>query len=130
MAYGTYSDKVLEHFENPRNAGSLDQGDPNVGTGMVGTPACGEVIKLQIRVNSQGVIEEARFKAYGCGSAIASSSLLSEWVTGRTLAEAGTISNTRIAEALVLPPVRIHCAVLAEQALKAAIADYRARQVG
>ena len=122
MAYGT---KVLEHYENPRNVGSFDKGDPTIGTGMVGAPACGDVMKLQIRVNSEGVIEEARFKTYGCGSAIASSSLLTEWVKGKTLEEAGSIKNTDIAEELALPPVKIHCSVLAEDAIKAAIADYR-----
>ncbi len=122
MAYGT---KVLDHYENPRNVGSFDKGDPTVGTGMVGAPACGDVMKLQIRVNSEGVIEEARFKTYGCGSAIASSSLLTEWVKGKTLEEAGAIKNTDIAEELALPPVKIHCSVLAEDAIKAAIADYR-----
>lgn len=122
MAYGT---KVLDHYENPRNVGSFDKGDPTVGTGMVGAPACGDVMKLQIRVNSAGVIEEARFKTYGCGSAIASSSLLTEWVKGKTLEEAGAIKNTDIAEELALPPVKIHCSVLAEDAIKAAIADYR-----
>jgi len=122
MAYGT---KVLDHYENPRNVGSFDKGDPSIGTGMVGAPACGDVMKLQIRVNSEGVIEEARFKTYGCGSAIASSSLLTEWVKGKTLDEAGEIKNTDIAEELALPPVKIHCSVLAEDAIKAAIADYR-----
>ncbi len=122
MAYGT---KVLDHYENPRNVGSFDKSDPGVGTGMVGAPACGDVMKLQIRVNEQGVIEEARFKTYGCGSAIASSSLLTEWVKGKTLDEAGQIKNTEIAEELALPPVKIHCSVLAEDAIKAAIADYR-----
>ncbi len=122
MAYGT---KVLDHYENPRNVGSFDKGDPTIGTGMVGAPACGDVMKLQIRVNSEGVIEEARFKTYGCGSAIASSSLLTEWVKGKTLEEAGSIKNTDIAEELALPPVKIHCSVLAEDAIKAAIADYR-----
>ncbi|HUW98622.1 MAG TPA: Fe-S cluster assembly scaffold IscU [Acidiferrobacter sp.] len=122
MAYGT---KVLDHYENPRNVGSFDNTDPSIGTGMVGAPACGDVMKLQIRVNSEGVIEEARFKTYGCGSAIASSSLLTEWVKGKTLEEAGEIKNTDIAEELALPPVKIHCSVLAEDAIKAAIADYR-----
>lgn len=122
MAYGT---KVLDHYENPRNVGSFDKADPTIGTGMVGAPACGDVMKLQIRVNSEGVIEEARFKTYGCGSAIASSSLLTEWVKGKTLEEAGSIKNTDIAEELALPPVKIHCSVLAEDAIKAAIADYR-----
>ncbi|MHB1566043.1 MAG: Fe-S cluster assembly scaffold IscU [Acidiferrobacter sp.] len=122
MAYGT---KVLDHYENPRNVGSFDKNDPTIGTGMVGAPACGDVMKLQIRVNDDGIIEEARFKTYGCGSAIASSSLLTEWVKGKTLAEAGQIKNTEIAEELALPPVKIHCSVLAEDAIKAAIADYR-----
>ncbi|WP_298136801.1 Fe-S cluster assembly scaffold IscU [Acidiferrobacter sp.] len=122
MAYGS---KVLDHYENPRNVGSFDKADPTVGTGMVGAPACGDVMRLQIRVNDQGVIEEARFKTYGCGSAIASSSLLTEWVKGKTLEEAGQIKNTDIAEELALPPVKIHCSVLAEDAIKAAIADYR-----
>ncbi len=122
MAYGS---KVLDHYENPRNVGSFDKADPAIGTGMVGAPACGDVMRLQIRVNDQGVIEEARFKTYGCGSAIASSSLLTEWVKGKTLDEAGQIKNTDIAEELALPPVKIHCSVLAEDAIKAAIADYR-----
>lgn len=122
MAYGT---KVLDHYENPRNVGSFDKNDPAIGTGMVGAPACGDVMKLQIRVNDHGIIEEARFKTYGCGSAIASSSLLTEWVKGKTLEEAGQIKNTDIAEELALPPVKIHCSVLAEDAIKAAIADYR-----
>ncbi len=122
MAYGS---KVLDHYENPRNVGSFDKADPSIGTGMVGAPACGDVMKLQIRVNDDGVIEEARFKTYGCGSAIASSSLLTEWVRGKTLDEAGKIKNTDIAEELALPPVKIHCSVLAEDAIKAAIADYR-----
>ena len=120
-----YSDKVLDHYENPRNVGSFDKGDESVGTGMVGAPACGDVMKLQIRVNQQGVIEDARFKTYGCGSAIASSSLVTEWVKGKTLDEAATIKNTQIAEELALPPVKIHCSILAEDAIKAAIADYR-----
>lgn len=122
MAYGT---KVLDHYENPRNVGSFDKNDASVGTGMVGAPACGDVMKLQIRVNAEGIIEEARFKTYGCGSAIASSSLLTEWVKGKSLEEAGQIKNTEIAEELALPPVKIHCSVLAEDAIKAAIADYR-----
>ncbi|MFQ5488114.1 MAG: Fe-S cluster assembly scaffold IscU [Gammaproteobacteria bacterium] len=119
-----YSAKVLDHYENPRNVGSFDKDDRSVGTGMVGAPACGDVMKLQIKVNEQGVIEDARFKTYGCGSAIASSSLLTEWVKGKTLAEATEIRNTQIAEELALPPVKIHCSVLAEDAIKAAIADY------
>jgi nitrogen fixation NifU-like protein len=120
-----YSNKVIDHYENPRNVGSFDKSDEAVGTGMVGAPACGDVMKLQIRVNEQGVIEDARFKTYGCGSAIASSSLVTEWVKGRTLAEASTIKNTQIAEELALPPVKIHCSILAEDAIKAAIDDYR-----
>jgi nitrogen fixation NifU-like protein len=123
-----YSDKVLDHYENPRNVGSFDKGDQSVGTGMVGAPACGDVMKLQIRVNEQGVIEDAKFKTYGCGSAIASSSLLTEWVKGKTLEEAGQIKNTQIAEELALPPVKIHCSVLAEDAIKAAIRDYQEKQ--
>jgi nitrogen fixation NifU-like protein len=123
-----YSDKVLDHYENPRNVGSLEKDDPNVGTGMVGAPACGDVMRLQIKVNDAGIIEDARFKTYGCGSAIASSSLLTEWVKGKTLDEAGQIKNTDIAEELALPPVKIHCSVLAEDAIKAAIADYRGKQ--
>src|ERR1043165_2420229 len=120
-----YSDKVLDHYENPRNVGSFDKNDPEVGTGMVGAPACGDVMKLQIKVNEQGVLEDARFKTYGCGSAIASSSLVTEWVKGKTVDEAATIKNTQIAEELALPPVKIHCSILAEDAIKAAIADYR-----
>ncbi|MDA8421279.1 MAG: Fe-S cluster assembly scaffold IscU [Pseudomonadota bacterium] len=120
-----YSNKVLDHYENPRNVGSFDKSDQSVGTGMVGAPACGDVMKLQIKVNEQGVIEDAKFKTYGCGSAIASSSLLTEWVKGKSLDEAGQIKNTQIAEELALPPVKIHCSVLAEDAIKAAIADYR-----
>lgn len=123
-----YSDKVLDHYENPRNVGSLDKADPSVGTGMVGAPACGDVMKLQIKVNAAGVIEEARFKTYGCGSAIASSSLLTEWVKGKTLEEALRIKNTDIAAELALPPVKVHCSVLAEDAIKAAVADYRDKQ--
>jgi len=120
-----YSDKVIDHYENPRNVGSFDKNDEAVGTGMVGAPACGDVMKLQIRVNKDGVIEDARFKTYGCGSAIASSSLVTEWVKGKRLDEAATIKNTQIAEELSLPPVKIHCSILAEDAIKAAIADYR-----
>jgi len=119
-----YSNKVLDHYENPRNVGSFDKDDTSVGTGMVGAPACGDVMKLQIKVNKDGVIEDARFKTYGCGSAIASSSLLTEWVKGRTLDEARQIKNTQIVEELALPPVKIHCSVLAEDAIKAAISDY------
>jgi nitrogen fixation NifU-like protein len=125
-----YSDKVLDHYENPRNVGSFDKGDPSVGTGMVGAPACGDVMKLQIKVNEQGVIEDARFKTYGCGSAIASSSLLTEWVKGKTLDQAAQIKNTQIAEELALPPVKIHCSVLAEDAIKAAVADYQTKAGG
>ena len=120
-----YSSKVIDHYENPRNVGSFDKGDESVGTGMVGAPACGDVMKLQIRVNEHGVIEDARFKTYGCGSAIASSSLVTEWVKGRTLDEAAKIRNTQIAEELALPPVKIHCSILAEDAIKAAVEDYR-----
>jgi nitrogen fixation NifU-like protein len=120
-----YSNKVIDHYENPRNVGSFDKGDESVGTGMVGAPACGDVMKLQIKVNEHGVIEDARFKTYGCGSAIASSSLVTEWVKGKSLDEAGTIKNTQIAEELALPPVKIHCSILAEDAIKAAIEDYR-----
>lgn len=123
-----YSDKVLDHYENPRNVGKLDDGDENVGTGMVGAPACGDVMRLQIKVNDDGVIEDAKFKTYGCGSAIASSSLLTEWVKGKNLEEAGQIKNTEIAEELALPPVKIHCSVLAEDAIKAAIADLREKR--
>lgn len=119
-----YSNKVLDHYENPRNVGSLDKNDPGVGTGMVGAPACGDVMKLQIKVED-GVITDARFKTYGCGSAIASSSLVTEWVKGKTLDEAATIKNTEIANELALPPVKIHCSILAEDAIKAAIEDYR-----
>ena len=120
-----YSEKVIEHYENPRNVGSFDKGDESVGTGMVGAPACGDVMKLQIRVNDSGIIEDARFKTYGCGSAIASSSLVTEWVKGKSLNEAEKIKNTQIAEELALPPVKIHCSILAEDAIKAAIIDYR-----
>src|SRR5271165_2518296 len=121
----SYSQKVVDHYENPRNVGSFDRNDESVGTGMVGAPACGDVMKLQIRVNQDGVIEDARFKTYGCGSAIASSSLVTEWVKGRTLDEALTIKNTQIAEELALPPVKIHCSILAEDAIKAAVQDYK-----
>jgi nitrogen fixation NifU-like protein len=123
-----YSEKVVDHYENPRNVGSFDRQDQAVGTGMVGAPACGDVMKLQIRVNNDGVIEDARFKTYGCGSAIASSSLVTEWVKGKTLDEAMAIRNTEIAEELALPPVKIHCSILAEDAIKAAIEDYRAKR--
>jgi nitrogen fixation protein NifU and related proteins len=120
-----YSDKVIDHYEHPRNVGALDKADPTVGTGMVGAPACGDVMKLQIRVGADGLIEDAKFKTYGCGSAIASSSLVTEWVKGKSLDEAMSIRNTQIAEELALPPVKIHCSILAEDAIKAAIADYR-----
>lgn len=120
-----YSAEVLDHYENPRNVGALDKTDPSVGTGMVGAPACGDVMKLQIKVNDEGVIEDARFKTYGCGSAIASSSLVTEWVKGKTLAQAATIRNTEIAQELALPPVKIHCSILAESAISAAIEDYK-----
>jgi len=123
-----YSEKVIDHYENPRNVGSLPTTDPNVGTGMVGAPACGDVMRLQIRVNEQGVIEDARFKTYGCGSAIASSSLATEWMKGKTLDEAALIKNSELAEELALPPVKIHCSVLAEDAIKAAVRDYRQKQ--
>ena len=123
-----YSEKVLDHYENPRNVGSLDKSDPNVGTGMVGAPACGDVMKLQIKVGEDGVIEDAKFKTYGCGSAIASSSLVTEWVKGKSLAEAEQIKNSQIAEELALPPVKIHCSILAEDAIKAAITDYKNKQ--
>ena len=121
-----YSDKVIDHYENPRNVGAFEAGD-DIGTGMVGAPACGDVMRLQIRVNAQGVIEDARFKTYGCGSAIASSSLVTEWVRGRTLDEALTIKNAEIAQELALPPVKVHCSILAEDAIKAAVADFRSR---
>lgn len=120
-----YSDKVIDHYENPRNVGSFDNSDPNVGSGMVSAPACGDVMKLQIKVNNEGIIEDARFKTYGCGSAIASSSLVTEWVKGKSLEQAAEIKNTDIAEELALPPVKIHCSILAEDAIKAAIADYK-----
>ena len=120
-----YSDKVVDHYENPRNVGKLNENDENVGTGMVGAPACGDVMRLQIRVSPDGTIEDAKFKTYGCGSAIASSSLLTEWVRGKSLDEAGAIRNTEIAKELSLPPVKIHCSVLAEDAIKAAIKNYR-----
>ena len=125
-----YSDKVIDHYENPRNVGKLDEGDDNVGTGMVGAPACGDVMRLQIQVNDDGVIEDAKFKTYGCGSAIASSSLLTEWVKGKNLDEAASIKNTEIAQELSLPPVKIHCSVLAEDAIKAAVKNYRDKQEG
>ena len=125
-----YSDKVIDHYENPRNVGSFDNEDSTVGSGMVGAPACGDVMKLQIKVDDNGVIEDARFKTYGCGSAIASSSLVTEWMKGKTLDEAEAIKNTAIAEELELPPVKIHCSILAEDAIKAAIADYKSKRRG
>ncbi len=123
-----YSEKVLDHYEKPRNVGNLDKNDSSVGTGMVGAPACGDVMRLQIKVGDDGIIEDAKFKTYGCGSAIASSSLLTEWVKGKTLEEASAIKNTEIAEELALPPVKIHCSVLAEAAVKSAIEDYSKKQ--
>ncbi len=123
----TYSNKVLDHYENPRNVGAFDKNDDTVGTGMVGAPACGDVMKLQIKVGKDGTIEDAKFKTYGCGSAIASSSLVTEWVKGKTLDQALAIKNTQIAEELALPPVKIHCSILAEDAIKAAVDDYRKR---
>jgi nitrogen fixation protein NifU and related proteins len=123
-----YSEKVIEHYENPRNVGSMDQDDESVGTGLVGAPACGDVMRLQIRVNDAGVIEEAKFKTFGCGSAIASSSLATEWIKGKTIDEAATIQNSQIAEELSLPPVKIHCSVLAEDAIKSAIEDFRKKR--
>ena len=122
-----YSEKVLDHYENPRNVGALDKNDDHIGTGMVGAPACGDVMKLQIKVSEEGVIEDACFKTYGCGSAIASSSLVTEWVKGKTLDQALTIKNTQIAEELALPPVKIHCSILAEDAIKAAVENYKAK---
>ena len=122
-----YSEKVIDHYEHPRNVGAMDKDDSGVGTGMVGAPACGDVMRLQIRVNEQGIIEDAKFKTYGCGSAIASSSLVTEWVKGKTLDQALDIKNTHIAEELALPPVKIHCSILAEDAIKAAVADYKHR---
>ncbi|GAB0150665.1 MULTISPECIES: Fe-S cluster assembly scaffold IscU [Marinobacterium] len=123
-----YSEQVIDHYENPRNVGKMDADDPHVGTGMVGAPACGDVMRLQIKVSDEGVIEDARFKTYGCGSAIASSSLVTEWVKGMTLDQASELKNSRIAEELALPPVKIHCSVLAEDAIKAAVEDYRKKQ--
>ncbi len=123
-----YSDKVIDHAENPRNVGTLDKDDPNVGTGLVGAPACGDVMRLQIKVNDEGVIEDAKFKTFGCGSAIASSSLATEWIKGKTIDEAEAIKNSQIVDELNLPPVKIHCSVLAEDAIKSAIADYRKKQ--
>ena len=124
-----YSEKVIDHYENPRNVGKMDDTDVTVGTGMVGAPACGDVMRLQIKVNDQGVIEDAKFKTYGCGSAIASSSLLTEWVKGQTIEQAFTIKNTQLAEELALPPVKIHCSVLAEDAIKSAVDDYKKKQL-
>jgi nitrogen fixation NifU-like protein len=123
-----YSDKVIDHYENPRNVGSFDKNDPNVATGMVGAPACGDVMKLQLKISDDGVIEDAKFKTYGCGSAIASSSLVTEWVKGKSIEEAQQLSNTEIAEELALPPVKIHCSILAEDAIKAAIDDYKSKK--
>ena len=123
-----YSEKVIDHYENPRNVGSMDKKDNSVGTGMVGAPACGDVMQLQIKVNDSGIIEDAKFKTYGCGSAIASSSLITEWVKGKSLDEACAIKNSQIAEELELPPVKVHCSILAEDAIKAAIADYKNKQ--
>jgi nitrogen fixation NifU-like protein len=124
-----YSEKVIEHYENPRNVGTLDKADPSVGTGLVGAPACGDVMRLQIKVNDQGIIEDAKFKTFGCGSAIASSSLATEWIKGKTVDEAESIKNSQIVEELNLPPVKIHCSVLAEDAIKSAISDYRKKQL-
>jgi nitrogen fixation NifU-like protein len=123
-----YSEKVIDHYENPRNVGSMDKNDPSVATGMVGAPACGDVMKLQLKISDDGIIEDAKFKTYGCGSAIASSSLVTEWVKGKSIDEAGEIKNTAIAEELALPPVKIHCSILAEDAIKAAIEDYQSKQ--
>ena len=125
-----YSDKVLEHYEHPRNVGAFDKEEDGIGTGMVGAPACGDVMKLQIKVNKEGVIEDAKFKTYGCGSAIAASSLVTEWVKGKTVDQALDIKNTQIAEELALPPVKIHCSILAEDAIKAAVADYKKKHEG
>ena len=124
-----YSAQVIDHYENPRNVGSFDKNDPDVGTGMVGAPACGDVMKLQIKVDDNGIISDARFKTYGCGSAIASSSLVTEWVKGKSIDEAASIKNTQIAEELALPPVKIHCSILAEDAIKAAVEDYKQRKL-
>src|SRR5512133_2933099 len=123
-----YSDKVIDHTENPRNVGTLDKEDPNVGTGLVGAPACGDVMRLQLRISDEGVIQDAKFKTFGCGSAIASSSLVTEWVKGRTVGEALAIQNTQVAQELALPPVKLHCSVLAEDAIKAAVADWRRKR--
>ena len=125
-----YSEKVVDHYENPRNVGTLDKADPNVGTGLVGAPACGDVMRLQLRISDEGVIQDAKFKTFGCGSAIASSSLVTEWVKGKTVDEATTITNKEIAKELSLPPVKIHCSILAEDAIKAAVEDYRAKKEG
>jgi nitrogen fixation NifU-like protein len=122
-----YSEKVIDHYENPRNVGSMDKNDPSVATGMVGAPACGDVMKLQLKISADGIIEDAKFKTYGCGSAIASSSLVTEWVKGKSIEEAGEIKNTAIAEELALPPVKIHCSILAEDTIKAAIEDYKSK---
>jgi nitrogen fixation NifU-like protein len=124
-----YSEKVIDHYENPRNVGGFDKNDPSIATGMVGAPACGDVMKLQLKIDKNGIIQDAKFKTYGCGSAIASSSLVTEWVKGKSIDEASTISNMDIAEELALPPVKIHCSILAEDAIKAAVADYKSRQV-
>jgi nitrogen fixation protein NifU and related proteins len=124
-----YSEKVIDHYEHPRNVGSFDKNDPQVATGMVGAPACGDVMKLQLKISADGIIEDAKFKTYGCGSAIASSSLVTEWVKGKSIDEAASIKNTAIAEELALPPVKIHCSILAEDAIKAAIEDYRGKQL-
>ena len=126
----SYSDKVIDHYENPRNVGSFDKADTSVGTGLVGAPACGDVMKLQLKIGENDVIEDAKFKTFGCGSAIASSSLITEWVRGKTVDEAMMIKNSQIAESLALPPVKIHCSVLAEDAIKAAVKDYRSKQTG
>ncbi|MGF1763890.1 Fe-S cluster assembly scaffold IscU [Aliivibrio kagoshimensis] len=123
-----YSEKVLDHYENPRNVGSFDKEDPSIGSGMVGAPACGDVMKLQIKVSEEGIIEDAKFKTYGCGSAIASSSLVTEWVKGKTLDEAAALKNSEIAEELALPPVKVHCSILAEDAIKAAVSDYKKKR--
>ncbi|MBY6063789.1 Fe-S cluster assembly scaffold IscU [Pseudidiomarina sediminum] len=125
-----YSDKVIDHYENPRNVGAFDKNDPSIATGMVGAPACGDVMKLQLKINDAGVIEDAKFKTYGCGSAIASSSLVTEWVKGKSIEEAAQLKNTQIAEELALPPVKIHCSILAEDAIKAALEDYKKKHAG
>lgn len=125
-----YSEKVIDHYENPRNVGAFDKNDPSIATGMVGAPACGDVMKLQLKINDQGIIEDAKFKTYGCGSAIASSSLVTEWVKGKSIDEASQLKNTQIAEELALPPVKIHCSILAEDAIQAAIADYKSKHAG